>query len=771
MHQVLTGGHWGRYIVEVDAGRIVGVKPVASDRDPSPLHRGLPDIVDSPVRTLRPSIRAGWLKHRTGSDRSKRGAEPFVAVPWDEAIDMVAEEIDRVRDTFGNESIYAGSYGWASAGRLHHPRTLFKKLLNLVGGFTDHVGDYSRGAALVIVPRVVGSTDPVGMKLTAWDSIVSNTRQIVCFGGLAPKNFQIDSGGMGEHLGNTWMDRVREAGIDVTYVGPLRDDVADSLDALWLPIRPNTDTAMMLAIAHTLIAEDLHDRTFLDRYCVGFDTFARYVTGESDGVAKDAEWASAICEIEADAIRDLARRMVAQRTIITLAYSLQRADHGEQPMWASITLAAMLGQIGLPGGGFGIGYGSMGTKGGRRAPAALRSMAAGGNPTKRFIPVSRITDMLLSPGETIDFNGQRITYPDVRLMFWGGGSPFHHHQDLNRFVEAWRRPETIVVTEPFWSPVARHADIVLPVATTLERNDISAGWWDRTVYAMQQAIEPVGESRSDFDIAGALADRLGCGEAFREGRDEKAWIADLYEGLRTPAARRGMDLPSFEAFWEAGHVDLPIDEKPYVMFEDFRDDPDAHPLGTPSGRIEIFSKAIDSFGYDDCPGHPVWKEPVEWLGSETARTYPLHLISNQPGTRLHSQNDPSEHSRAGKTAGRETVHISPQDAEARGIADGDIVRLFNDRGACLAGARISPSLRLGVIQLPTGAWYDPADPGVVGTLELHGNPNVLTIDKGTSRLAQAPIAHSALVEVERWDGEALPVRAFEPPVVLDSPPD
>lgn len=760
-----TGGHWGIYRVRVEDNRILGVSPSPRDRDPSPLLSGLPDIIDHPCRVRRPAIRKGWLESRQASHTAGRGAEPFVEVPWDEALDMVAGEIDRIRREHGNPSIFAGSYGWASAGRLHHPRTLLKRMLNLVGGFTDHVGDYSRGAALVIVPRVVGTQDPVGMKLTAWDSIIDHADLIVSFGGLSPKNFQIDSGGMGDHLGNEWMARVAARGIEVVNISPLRDDMSDTVKASWLPLRPNTDTAMMLGIAHTLIAEGLHDRAFLDRYTVGFDIFARYVTGDSDGVPKSAEWASAICEIDPETMRALARRMARGRTMLCLAYSLQRADHGEQPMWMGITLAAMLGQIGLPGGGFGIGYGSMGTKGGRRAPAPLRAVPTGDNPTGSFIPVSRIADMLLHPGETIDFDGRRITYPDIRMVLWGGGNPFHHHQDLNRLLRAWRKPETILVMEPFWTPAARHADIVLPVASTLERNDISAGWFDRTVYAMRKAIDPIGESRSNFDIVAEIARRLGVHDAFTEGRDELGWVRFLYDALADQVGARHTPLPAFEAFWAAGEVVLPSDPAPHVMFGDFRNDPDAHPLATPSGRIEIFSETIASFGYADCAGHPLWMEPVEWLGSAKAARYGLHLISNQPTNRLHSQNDPSPHSLAAKTDGRETLTLHPADAAERGLAEGDTVRVFNDRGACLAGLRLSDRMRRGIARLPTGAWYDPAEPGRIGALDRHGNPNMLTIDKGTSSLAQAPAAHSALVEVERWDGGAMEVQAFEPPTL------
>ena len=205
----------------------------------------------------------------------------------------------------------------------------------------------------------------------------------------------------------------------------------------------------------------------------------------------------------------------------------------------------------------------------------------------------------------------------------------------------------------------------------------------------------------------------------------------------------------------------------FRSFEDFRRDPNAHPLKTPSGRIEIFSSTIAGFGYDDCPGHPVWIEPAEWLGGKLAARYPLHLTSNQPAARLHSQMDPAPISIAQKVSGREPLWINPLDAKARNLRDGDITRVFNDRGACLAGVHVTDQIRPGVVQLATGAWYDPDRPGEIGTLDKHGNPNVLTLDKGTSKLAQAPAAHSLLVEVERYAGEVPEVTAHQPPVIID----
>jgi biotin/methionine sulfoxide reductase len=759
-----TGSHWGVYDVEVEDGRVVGVRPFAKDPSPSVLINAMPDVVHDRTRIARPMVRKSWLARRTGSDREGRGREPFVPVDWETALDLVAGEVGRVRAEFGNASIYAGSYGWSSCGKLHYARGQLQRLMACAGGFTTSVGSYSFSAGLVIAPRVVGTIQPVIGPQTDWRSLEESCELMVLFGGMPLKNGHVDSGGSAQHTMASWHRRLKAAGVEFVSFSPVKDDAADFLAAEWHAIRPGTDVPVMLALAHTLVAEGLHDREFLARYAVGFDRFLPYLMGGSDGVAKTPEWAARIAEVDAEAIRRLARRMAGSRTMINVSWSLQRAHHGEQPFWMAMTLAAMLGQIGLPGGGFAFGYGAVDGMGKPRIPVRTPSFGTIPNPTKSYIPVARIADMLLEPGRTIDFDGQKITYPDVRLVWWAGGNPFHHHQDLNKLRRAWARPETIVVNEPWWTPVARHADIVLPATTTLERNDIGASMHDRFFFAMQKAIDPVGQARNDIDIFADVAERLGCRERYTEGRSEMEWLRHMYDVARQQAAQQKIEMPDFDAFWEAGHVEFPEPSKPYVMFGDFRADPEKHRLNTPSGRIEIFSEAIASFGYDDCAGHAKWFEPIEWLGSPKAEMWPLHVVSNQPRTRLHSQTDNGPVSRAAKINGREAMWIHPADAARRGIADGDVVRVYNDRGACLAGAVVTDQVRAGVVQLATGAWYDPAD-GATGGLDAHGNPNVLTVDIGTSRLAQGPVAHTALVEVERYDSPLPAIKVFSEPAI------
>ena len=335
-------------------------------------------------------------------------------------------------------------------------------------------------------------------------------------------------------------------------------------------------------------------------------------------------------------------------------------------------------------------------------------------------------------------------------------------------VKAWRKPAAVIVHEPFWTATAKAADIVLPVTTPLERDDVSFSARERYIVAMKRVIEPVGEARDDFRIFTDLAGRLGVGEEFTEGRDAAEWLRHLYEESRERGAKAGVELPGFDTFWQQGMVDLLPAPGSHVMLQEFRRDPVANPLPTPSGRIEIFSETIAGFGYADCGGHARWYEPVEWLGSDKALRHPLHMISDQPYTKLHSQFDHSACSLKNKIAGREPVVLSREDAARRGIADGDVVRIYNDRGSCLAGARLSDALLPGVIKLSTGAWFDPAAWDADRPLERHGNPNALTLDQGASQLSQGCIAQTCLVEVERWTQPVPPMEAFEPPEFVAS---
>lgn len=764
-----TSTHWGTYFAEVEDGKLLAVHDYPDDPAPAIIGPGIVEAIDHESRIGRPMVRKGWLDayrrgDLSGDHREGRGREPFVPLSWDEIWEIAGAELTRVKETFGNKAIYAGSYGWASAGRFHHANSHIHRFYNMLGGYVSHRGTYSYAAAETIAPHIIGRFKSEILDFhTDWTSLAEHCELLVMFGGMPVKNAQVTSGGVGRHTCYHGLKACADNGCEMVYLSPLKIDLPPDLDAEWLAPRPGSDVALILALAHVLIEEGKVDTAFLERCTVGYDRFRAYVTGEADGIAKTPDWAAEITGIEAGTIVDLARRMASSRTMINMTWSMQRAEYGEQPIWAAVTLAAMLGQIGLPGGGFGLGYSSENGVGNPVKLFHWPSLPQGTNGVADFIPVARISDMLLHPGERYEFNGETRTYPDIKLVHWAGGNPFHHHQDLNRLVEAFRRPDTIMVNDIFWTGTARHADFVFPATTALERNDISITHWEPLTVAMPKAIEPVGDSRADYEIFTGLAERLGFKDRYTEGRDEMDWIRHLWDQSRQRAGKAGFEMPDFDTFWEQGTWQLPDPERPSVLFEGFRADPEANRLSTPSGKIEIFSETVDGFGYDDCPGHAVWREPDEWLGSPKAETFPLHLISNQPRTRLHSQLDPGGVSVGSKIADREPLTMHPDDAAARGISSGDVVRIWNERGACLAGVQVMDTLMPGVVQLATGAWYDPEVAGEVGSLEKHGNPNVLTRDRGTSRLGQGPTAHSTLVQIEKIAGAAPAVTAFVPP--------
>lgn len=750
--------HWGAFFARWENGALV-VTAHPGDPDPNPLIDNLPQALRHRARVAEPMARRGWLEQGPGPD-TRRGQDEFVPLPWSEALDRVAAELLRVKQAYGPAGVFGGSYGWSSAGRFHHAQSQVHRFLNTaLGGYVRSVNNYSAGASMVILPHILGPFDDVCWRNVTWEQIVAHTDVVIAFGGMALKNTRVASGGVSRHVEREAMRAAAARGCRFVNVSPLRTDLPEEARPEWLPIMPGTDTALMLALMHVLVREGRHDREFLERYCEGWAEFEQYLGGRSDGAPKSPEWAEAITRVPAEAIARLARSLAGRRVLVVTSQSLQRAQHGEQPVWAAAVLASVLGQIGLPGGGFNNALGSLAHYGKRINAAPVATLPQGTNAVLDFIPVARVADMLLHPGGSYDYNGERRTYPHARLAYWAGGNPFHHHQDLNRLRKAISRLDTFVVHESAWTASARHADIVLPCTMTLERDDIGGARTDPLMIAMHRVADPYAQARDDFEIFSELAQRMGAHDAFTEGRTSGEWLRRLYETTRAALDAQGLDAPDFDTFWERGEISLPRLADDGGLLRAFREDPTAHPLPTPSGRIQITSPRIAGFGYADCPGHPAW------LPADDAPTaqHPLALVANQPATRLHSQLDFGGHSAAAKRQGREVCSMQPADAAARGIGDGDIVRLFNDRGACLASVRVDDGVMPGVVQLPTGAWWDPQVDGHGRPLCAHGNPNVLTRDRGTSSLAQGCTGQLTVVQVERFDGPLPAIRVYEPP--------
>ena len=761
----LTATHWGAYQPVVENGKLIEMPGVDFDPDPSKISDGWIDAYDHPARIRQPCIRRGFYENGLNSSTTGRGCEPFVAVDWETAERIVADSLRAIKRDYGNEAIYAGSYGWASAGKFHHAPSQLYRFLNCFGGFSYSRNSYSFASAEVILPYVMGNFFILLVNATAWPSLLENNDLFVAFGGIPLKNTQVEYGGHARHVQRSYMEQAANRGIRFVSVSPIKDDIDQQLNSRWLPVVPNTDVALMLGLAHTLLKHNLHNRKFLNRYCVGFERFSDYLTGQSDGIPKTAQWAESVCGIAADEIETLASQMADNRTMISITWALTRQEHGEHAYWTAIALAAMLGQIGQPGGGIGFGYGSTNGVGNMVGRLRFQNLPTGKNHVAKFIPVARISDMLLNPGVEFDYDGHRYTYPHIEMIYWAGGNPFHHHQDLNRLIEAWRKPKCNVIHDSFWTAAARYSDVVLPASTMLERTDISSSPRDAYAVHMDQILPTFADSRTDHRIFAGIARQLGFEEEFTDNRDEEEWLRLLYQQTKDNPNSGGANLPDFDEFVKKGWFKVDDPAKPGIMLEPFIKDPEKYPLRTPSGKIEIFSETIDSFNYADCPGHPTWMAPSEWLGKDDVEADELHLISNQPVPRLHSQLDHGMLSQAHKLNGREPIRINPEDANARNIEFGDVVRVHNQRGEFLATAKPDGNLRQGVLQIATGAWFDPEDPNVEKSVCKHGNPNVVTHDRGTSSLGQGPAALSCLVRIEKLSRPAPQVTAFIPPTI------
>lgn len=758
----LTASHWGLGMAEVSDGRILSVSGHPGDPDSSKINGNISGGLHGAARITRPAVRKSWLERKPAA--VARGRDAFVEVSWDQALDLIATELTRVREAHGNEAIFAGSYGWASAGRFHHAQSQLKRFLNTIGGFTRSKGNYSFNAALVLMPYIVGPFGDHIVQATRWPVIAKNTDLMVLFGGMATRNTQISDGGIGKHRMQDNLRACAAAGVSFVNISPLRSDADAVLGAQWMPVNPGSDTALILALAYVLRDEGLHDRAFLARYTVGFDRFEAYLTGAADGTPKTPEWAASLCDISAQDIVDLARRMAAGRTMISVASGVQRTDFGEQPMWAAVTLAAMLGQIGLPGGGYTVGYGVNGNIGNMGRLFRWGALPQGQNPVDAFIPVAMISDMLLNPGGTYTYRGETRQLPHARMVWWAGGNPFHHHQDINRLHEAFQTPETIIVNDLNWTATARHADIVLPVAAPQERSDFGAGKSDNALVPMPRLIAPAGEACVEYDIFADLAARLGTAHEFTQGRSAQDWTRHIWAQTQETAAEHDIALPSWDDFVQGDVISVPDPSPDQVFLAEFRADPDANPLPTPSGKIEIFSETIAGFNLPDCAGHATWYVPRD----VAAGTGALYLLSGQPKTRLHSQLDNGAYSLSHKIKGREPILIHPDDAAKHGISDGDVVELSNARGRCLAGARVTDEIRQGCVFLWTGAWWDP-DFDAPQARDRHGNPNALTHDLRTSQLSQSPASHSARVDIRRFEGALPKITAHAPPPFVPMP--
>ena len=767
-YTVLTAAHWGPILVDTDGEQVLASRGALQTSFTNSLQSVVRDQVHSKTRVRYPMVRKGFLASPE-SPQGIRGQDEFVRVSWDDALALIDRQHRRIRESYGPASIFAGSYGWRSNGVLHKAATLLQRYMSLAGGYTGHLGDYSTGAAQAIMPHVVGGNE-VYQQQTSWPMVLEHTDVVVLWSA-NPMNTLKIAWNASDEQGLPYFEQLRHRGKRLICIDPMRSETVaffgESME--WIAPHMGTDVALMLGIAHTLLTNNWHDAEFLSRCTTGFPTFADYLLGQKDGEAKSAEWAAAICGVSADKIRELADIFHKNTTMLMSGWGMQRQQFGEQKHWMLVTLAAMLGQIGTPGGGFGLSYHFANGGNPTRRAAVLASMQGtvkGGVDAVDKIPVARIVEALENPGAPYQHNGMDRHFPDIRFVWWAGGANFTHHQDTNRLIRAWQKPELVVISECNWTAAARHADIVLPATTSFERNDLTmtGDYSNQHLVPMKRVVAPRDEARDDFEVFAELSERWEPGgrARFTEGKNDLQWLETFYNIAGQRGAPMGVTLPSFERFWQDNElIEMPENAQnaAFVRFSDFRADPLANPLKTPSGKIEIYSERIASFQYSDCPPHPMWLAPDEWHGN--AQPGQLQLLSAHPAHRLHSQLNHTSLRERYAVAGREPITLHPQDAQARQIRDGDLVRVWNARGQVLAGAAVSEDIKPGVICLHEGAWPDFAPEA--GGICKNGAVNVLTKDIPSSRLGNGCAGNTALAWIEKYDGPALTLTAFDPP--------
>lgn len=773
--EVVTGAHWGILKATIKDGKVVSSQNALSSAIKNPFHATIPDLIYAPTRIKYPMVRKSYLENPASPKPELRGADEWVRVSYDEAIALIAKELKTTYKQKGKESVFAGSYGWKSSGNLHNARILLQRFMGMAGGYVGVTGDYSTGASQVIMPYVVGSIE-VYEQQTSYPLVLEHSQVIVIWGA-DPIATLRNAWTTNEGTGLEFFAELKKSGKTIISIDPVRNMTCEYLDAEWIAPLPNTDVALMCGIMHTMLKNEQYDKDFLQNYTTGFDKFKAYLLGEDDGVAKDSTWASKICGISSAKIESLAKLFFTHRTMFMSGWGMQRAHHGEQPHWSLVTLACMVGQIGLPGGGFGLSYHySNGGSPTAVAPVVgginLGNVSSGGaewlmQGSDNNFPLARVSEALLNPGKTIQHNGKNITYTDIDFIYWAGGNPIVHHQDTNTFIKAWQKPRTVVVNEIYWTPTARYADIVMPITTSYERNDISMSgdYSNLHIVPMKQLVEKQFESVDDYKVFCDLAKAFGVYDKFSEGKGEMQWLEEFYNQAVQQASGLMVEMPEFKKFWEDNtplKFEVSTEAEGFVRYGDFREDPILNPLGTDSGLIEIYSSKIAGYGYKDCPAHPTWLEPIEWLGSDNKEAE-FALITSHPALRLHSQCANTSLRKSYAVADKEPIWINTKDATRKGIKNGDVVKVSNKRGAILAGAYVTDSIKEGVVRVCEGAWYDPEDAGTIGSICKNGSPNVLTIDIPTSPLANGNCAHTSLVNIEKYDGEIKPLSVFEAP--------
>ncbi|MBJ7221306.1 MULTISPECIES: DMSO/selenate family reductase complex A subunit [unclassified Brenneria] len=696
--------------------------------------------VYSPDRLKYPMKRVG-----------KRGEGKFKRISWEEATALVASELKRVAEKYGNEAIY---YNYQSGAYYHNQGTpAWKRLLNLNGGYLNYHNTYSTAQIATATPYTHGTY--VGSHFTQ-----IRHSDLVVFFGMNLSETRMSGGGQVEEL-----RRALEAShARVVIIDPRYTDSVITEHAEWLAIRPTTDAALVAGLAHTLISERLIDEALVNRYSVGYDratlpasaapnaSYKDYILGlGEDGVEKTPEWAADITGIPAARIRQLARDIAgAKACYIGQGWGPQRHANGEQSVRAIQTLPLLTGHFGLPG-----------TNNGNWPYSTkydVPTLPTGANPLKISIPCYLWTDAILNPEKmtatTMGVKGADKLNVGIKLIVnQAGNTLVNQHGQINRTREILADDslcETIIVIDNHMTASAKFADILLPETSYLEAEDLVdnsyASGSNHYMIAMQKTITPMWEVRSTYDICADIAEHLGMREKFTEGRTQAQWVEKHYQQVKEQRTY----LPEWAVARNKGIIDQQIaTDKQSIAFADFRLDPQANPLKTPSGKAEIYSEALAKLagewilpaGDKISPIPEFCPARESHLNKTLTAKYPLQLSGFH--TKGHTHSTYSNVSQLHEAAPDE-VWINPLDAAPRNLKSGDRVRIFNDRGIVEIACKVTDRILPGVAAMPQGAWTRINSEGV----DIGGCINTLTTHE-VSPLAKGNPQHTNLVEIQR----------------------
>ena len=605
----------------------------------------------------------------------ERGEGKFERISWDEALDTIARQLIRIKEAYGPSAILllfsGGDDGWLHSGGL------MAKLLTSMGGYTATWGLHSNGGGKYAALATYGSLHTGNTR----DDLL-NSRLIILWG-LNPAVSIMNTN-------TSWyLAQAREAGIPIVSVDPRYTASTAVFAHQWIPIRPGTDAAMLIAMAYVIINENLQDQKFLDTYTVGFNQFKNYVLGKEDHVPKTPAWAEDITGVPATIISNLAKAYATTKPAALLpGIAPGRTAYGEQYHRATMTLTAMTGNIGIHGGNAGeIAWHGPETTGwsiydfARLGPSLGQRMKSGSNPVDAAPPRRNALPLSekLWPGWTSSARINRFHLADAILKGKAGGYPadykllymlkvsyLNQYSNSNKIIRALKKLEFIILHEQFMTPTAKFADIVLPANTFLERNDITLAGATPFYGSMNKAIHSLYESKSHFEIAVELAAKLGITDY--SDKTEEEWLREVVNGCH--------DIPDYDTFKREGVHKVKLSE-PIVAFEKQIKDPTNHPFPTPSGKIEIYSQQLADMNNPKLPPIPKYIETWESRNDPLAEKYPLQLITTHFKRRNHSQ---FENIPWLRELDAQAVWMSSADAQDRGIKDGDEVRVFNDRG-------------------------------------------------------------------------------------------